>query len=320
MTPRIVFMGTPDFAATALDALIKADYSVVGVFTRADKPKGRGHVLTPPPVKVLAGQHGIPVYQPTTLKNGAYAEELKALAPDLIIVAAYGMLLPPEIIHLPLLGCINIHGSLLPRHRGAAPMQRAIMEGDKETGITIMRMDEGLDTGDMLLVRALPISDTDNFETVHDRMASLGASALLEALPGIIDGSIVARKQDDALATYARKIEKADCSLDLTKDAATLARTVRALSPIPLAYTEHKGTVIKIPAAVIGKAHGVFGTPGLVLSLEGGRIEVALGDGTLCITEVIPAGKGRMKASDYINGRRIAVGDILGGNHGAGND
>lgn len=314
MSHRTVFMGTPDFAAEALRALIADErLAIVGVLTQPDKPKGRGHTLTPPPVKQLALQAGIPVYQPLTLKNGAFDSVLAELDPELIIVAAYGKILPPSVIDYPRLGCINIHGSLLPRFRGAAPIQRAIMAGDKETGITIMRMDEGLDTGDMLLKRTTPITDEDDFESLHDRMAKLGAEAMLAALPSILDGTARPEKQDDALATYAAKIENPDCLLDFTRSAAELANTVRALCPIPLARTDKGGEGVKIPRASVGKPSGRHGVPGEVISLARGMVEVACGEGTLLVTEVLPLGKKRMKASDWINGRKVAVGDLFGG-------
>lgn len=273
-------------------------------------------MLSASPVKQLALAHDIPVFQPQTLKDGAFDEQLAALDPALIIVAAYGKILPPAIIHYPPLGCINVHGSLLPRWRGAAPIQRALMEGDTETGITIMRMDEGLDTGNMLLQVKTPITDHDNFETLHDRMAALGAQALLAALPGILSGTITEQVQDDTRANYARKIEKEDCLLDFSRSARQLFLQIRGLSPIPLAVTEINGGGIKIPSARIKEANGSFGQPGEVLSLAEGMIEVACGEGILQITEVLPVGKKRMKASDFINGRKVAVGDIFGGQNG----
>lgn len=314
--PKILFMGTPDFAAESLRALMETGANLVGVLTQPDKPKGRGHMLSASPVKQLALAHDIPVFQPQTLKDGAFDEQLAALDPALIIVAAYGKILPPAIIHYPPLGCINVHGSLLPRWRGAAPIQRALMEGDTETGITIMRMDEGLDTGNMLLQVKTPITDHDNFETLHDRMAALGAQALLAALPGILSGTITEQVQDDTRANYARKIEKEDCLLDFSRSARQLFLQIRGLSPIPLAVTEINGGGIKIPSARIKEANGSFGQPGEVLSLAEGMIEVACGEGILQITEVLPVGKKRMKASDFINGRKVAVGDIFGGQNG----
>ncbi len=308
---RIVFMGTPDFAEVALRALCEAGYSVVGVLTQPDKPKGRGHVMTPPPVKEYALSRNIPVYQPQTLKNGAFDGELSRLNPDLIVVAAYGKILPASVIGYPPFGCINIHGSLLPAYRGAAPIQRALMDGEAKTGVTIMRMDEGLDTGDMLSRVETEITDSDNFETLHDRMARIGAEALLAALPSIFDGTITAEKQDDALATYAKKIEKEDCYIDFSRPAREIFCRIRGLSPIPLAFAEKGGVGVKIPSAQVGKIDGKHGEPGEVLSLGGGVVTVACGEGTLLLTEVLPLGKKRMRAADWINGRGVAVGDIF---------
>lgn len=315
---RIVFMGTPDFALVSLRALVEsgdADTTVVGVVTQADKPKGRGYVLTPPPVKVYAAEKGIPVYQPATLKNGAFDDTLAALAPDLIVVVAYGKILPKSVLDAAPLGCINVHGSLLPALRGAAPMQRAIMEGHPVTGVTTMYMAEGLDTGDMLLTGEVAIGEDDNFETIHDRLAETGARVLLDTIAALKAGTLTPRKQDDSLATYAAKIDKADCLIDFTRDVTTIHNIIRGLSPMPLAFTHTPdGRLLKVPAARRGKLSGVCGEPGTVLSLStapDGGIEVACGEGTLIITRVVPEGKGQMSAADYIRGRKIALGDVL---------
>ena len=308
---RVLFMGTPDFALFTLRALVEAGEEIVGVVTQPDKPKGRGYELQPPPVKVFAMEHGIPVYQPTTLKNGAFDAELATLAPEVIVVVAYGKILPASVLNYPLYGCVNVHGSLLPQYRGAAPMQRAIMEGNAETGITTMLMNEGLDTGDMLLTARVPIAENDNFEDIHDKLGAAGASLLLETLAALREGTVTPVAQDHARATYAAKIEKADCLIDFTKPAHTVHDTVRALSPIPLAFTHTPdGKLLKVIEARIGKKEGVFGAPGTVLSLEG-AVEVACGTGSVFFTRVLPEGKGRMSAADYVRGRKIAVGDVL---------
>lgn len=306
---KILFCGTPEFAQAMLAALHENGYPVMAVLTQPDKPKGRGNKLTPSPVKVYAGEHGIPVYQPATLKNGAFDRLMAILDPDLVVVAAYGKILPASFLNYPRRGCVNVHGSLLPRYRGAAPIQRCLIDGETETGVTIMKMDEGLDTGDMLLKRATPITGEDDFGSLHDRMALLGAEALLEAMPGILDGTITAEKQDGSLSNYASKIEKEDTLLDFTVSAASLAHRIMGLSPAPLACCTHNGQPLKLARAKVGKAEGVHGTPGEVLSLKGGIIEVACGEGTLLVTELLPAGKKRMRAADYINGRKVAVGD-----------
>ncbi len=310
---RIVFMGTPDFALVSLCALVEAGEHVVGVVTQPDKPRGRGYVLTPPPVKVYAEERGIPVYQPATLKNGAFDETLAALNPDLIIVVAYGKLLPRSVLEYPRQGCINVHGSLLPAYRGAAPMQRAIMEGQAVTGITTMYMAEGLDTGDMLLCEEVAIQEDDNFESVHDKLAACGARVLLRTVDALRAGTLTAIPQDGARATYAAKIEKEDCLIDFTADARTVHNLIRGLSPIPLAFTHTPdGKLLKVPAAAVARPPeaGALASPGTVLSLAGG-IEIACGRGSVRLLTVTPEGKKSMPAKDFINGRKIAVGDVL---------
>ncbi len=308
---KILFMGTPDFALPTLQALYTSGEELVGVVTQPDKPKGRGHILTPPPIKVYADEVGIPVFQPTTLKNGAFDEELKALDPDLIVVVAYGKILPASVLNYPKYGCINVHGSLLPLLRGAAPMQRAIMDGHKITGITTMYMAEGLDTGDMLLKRELVIEQDDNFESIHDKLAALGASTMMETLAQLKSGTLVRVKQDDALATYAAKIEKSDCLLDFACSAQVLHDRIRGLSPMPLSFTHTPdGKMLKIVMAKVCKSAGVHGTPGQVLSVSDG-IEVACGEGSLLLLRVTPEGKGQMSAADFVRGRKVSVGDVL---------
>ena len=313
ITMRIVFMGTPDFALFSLKALVEAGEEVVGVVTQPDKPRGRGYVLTPPPVKVYAMEQNIPVYQPQTMKNGAFDETLRELAPDLIVVVAYGKILPKSVLELPRYGCINVHGSLLPALRGAAPMQRAIMDGHPVTGVTTMYMAEGLDTGDMLLKAEVVIEEDDNFESIHDKLGATGAATLIDTVNALKAGTLVATPQDDSLSTYAAKIEKADCLIDFTADAHTVHNRIRGLSPMPLAFTHTPdGKLLKVPTAKRGQAPdaGAIAAPGTVLSLDGG-IEVACGAGSVIFTVVTPEGKSRMNAADYIRGRKIAVGDVL---------
>ncbi len=308
---KILFMGTPDFALPTLKALHTSGEEIVGVVTQPDKPRGRGHVLTPPPVKAYALEAGIPVYQPFTLKNGAFDDTLKALDPDLIVVVAYGKILPLSVLEYPQHGCINVHGSLLPLLRGAAPMQRAIMDGHKVTGITTMYMAEGLDTGDMLLKRELPIEDDDNFENIHDKLADLGASVMLDTLAAVKNGTLTRERQDDSLATYAAKIEKADCLLDFSRPARELHNRIRGLSPIPLSFTHTPdGKMLKVVAAKVCKTEGQPAPCGTVLSVDDG-IEVACGEGSLLLLRVTPEGKGQMSAADFVRGRKVSVGDIL---------
>ena len=306
---RILFMGTPDFALFSLRALVEAGEDVVGVVTQPDKPKGRGYTLTPPPVKVYAEEKGLPVYQPKTLRDEAFAELLRQIDPEVIVVVAFGKILPANVLDYPKYGCVNVHGSLLPAYRGAAPMQRAIIDGCAETGITTMFMDVGLDTGDMLLKKSVAIDLHDTFETVHDKLGECGAELLLRTLALLEKGEITPEKQDDALATYAQKIEKEDCLLDFSRTAKEVHDRIRGLSPIPLSFTHTSdGRLLKILSSepVEGK-----GRPGEVISLSGGRITVACGEGAVALLSVLPEGKKRMSAADFINGRRISVGDIL---------
>lgn len=310
---RIIFMGTPDFAVPSLRALCETGEDVVAVITQPDKPRGRGYVLTPTPVKAYALERGIPVYQPETLRGGAFDDTLRTLAPDLIIVVAYGKILPLSVLSCPPLGCINVHGSLLPALRGAAPMQRAIMDGHPVTGVTTMYMAEGLDTGDMLLREEIEILTDDNFETIHDKLAEVGARTLLATLAALRDGTLVAIPQDNGAATYAAKIEKEDRLLDFSRDAEAVHNLIRGLSPIPLAFTHTPdGKLLKVPAARVARpaADGSLAAPGTVLSLEGG-IEVACGRGSVLLTTVTPEGKSRMSAADYVRGRKLSLGDIL---------
>ena len=312
MSMKILFMGTPDFALFSLRALVEAGENVIGVVTQPDKPKGRGYTLTPPPVKVYATEQGIPVYQPNTLRGEEFANLLSELSPDLIIVVAYGKILPANVLEFPKYGCINVHGSLLPAYRGAAPMQRAIMEGQTETGITTQMMADGIDTGDMLLISKVAIQENDNFETIHDKLGECGAETLLATIKELLAGTLTRIKQDDSLATYAAKIEKADCIIDFTKSANEVHNQIRGLSPIPLSFTyTPDGKMLKVCATEVAKREGTLAPAGTVLSLNGGKIEVACGVGSIAVLSVLPEGKKRMAAADFINGRKIAVGDVL---------
>lgn len=309
---KILFMGTPDFAVFTLKALVERGENVIGVVTQTDKPRGRGHEMMPTPVKVYAEEHNIPVYQPKTLRDEAFASLLAKIDPELIVVVAFGKILPVNVLEYPKYGCINVHGSLLPAYRGAAPMQRAIMDGCAETGITTMYMAEGLDTGDMLLKASLPIDESDNFETVHDKLGALGAQTMLDTLDALRQGTLVPEVQDDSLASYAKKIEKSDLSLDFSLDARTLHNYIRGTSPIPLSFTHlPNGSLLKVYAARVydeDKVHDV--APGTVVGLDG-EILVACGKGTLALCQVIPEGKKRMGAADYIRGRKLNLGDLL---------
>lgn len=312
---KILFMGTPDFALFSLKSLVEysknSDVEICGVITQPDKPKGRGYAMMPPPVKSYALEAGLDVYQPDTLKDEAFFELLTKLAPDLIAVVAYGKILPKSVIDFPKYGCINVHGSLLPEYRGAAPMQRAIIDGKEKTGITIMYMAEGLDTGDMLLKRELPIKDTDNFENIHDGLGILGAEMLVEIIPMLQQGTAVRTPQDDSLSSYAKKITKEDCLVDFSKDAKTVHDQIRGLSPIPLSFTHTpNGKLLKLIGSRIADLDTSHECIGKVLSLDG-TIEIACSKGSIYIDRVLPEGKARMSAADFIRGRNISVGDIL---------
>ena len=322
---RILFMGTPEIAARCLSALCDSHHEVVAVVSQPDRPTGRHYTLTPPPVKVLAEERGIPVYQPETLKDGALLPLLDESRPDAIVVVAYGRILPRYVLEHPRYGCLNLHVSLLPKYRGAAPMQRAVMAGERETGVTVMYMAEGLDTGDILSVHPFPIGPEDDFGTVHDRSAEIGGPALVAALDALAAGTAPRIPQDEEGASYAAKIEKADQYLDLSGTTESILAKIRGLSPIPLsALRREGGKTIKIVAAAPGEGadpYGVYPTPrptgarpGTVLALSDrkeGCITVATGDGTLKILRVKPEGKGVMSAADLIRGRGIREGEIL---------
>ena len=311
---RILFMGTPDFALFSLKALVESGEDVIGVVTQPDKPRGRGYALMPPPVKVYALEQNLPVYQPATLRDEAFAGLLSELNPELIVVVAFGKILPKNVLDYPKYGCINVHGSLLPAYRGAAPMQRAIIDGCATTGITTMYMDVGLDTGDMLLRDEVEIGENDNFEDMHDRLGAVGAGTLLRTIEALKAGTLVAQKQDASLATYAAKIEKEDCVLDFARPAKELHNQIRGLSPIPLSFTHTPdGKLLKVLTSRVSSiacpANAIVGT---VVSLDNGAITVACGNGTaLDLLRVLPEGKGRMDAGDFIRGRKIQVGDLL---------
>ena len=305
-------MGTPDFALPTLRELCLAGHDIVGVVTQPDKPKGRGHHLTPPPIKVFAIEKSVPVYQPLTLRGEEFEQTLKSLDPEMIVVVAYGKILPQNVLDYPKYGCVNVHGSLLPEYRGAAPMQRAIIDGKTVTGITTMLMAAGLDTGDMLLKCEVEIGENDNFEDIHDRLSEAGAKLLVETVEKLEKGEITPEKQDDSKATYAAKIEKSDCLLDFSLDAKTLHDLIRGLSPIPLSFTHTPdGKLLKVVESRIFDAERtVKALPGTVLSV-GEDIKVVCGKGILSLLTVVPEGKGRMSAADFVRGRKIAEGDLL---------
>jgi len=305
---RLLFAGTPDFAVPCLAALLDAGHEVIGVYTQPDRPAGRGRKLQMSPVKALALDRGIPVYQPESLKRDPEAvEQLRALGADLMVVVAYGLLLPTSVLEAPRLGCVNVHASLLPRWRGAAPIQRAILAGDAETGVCIMRMEAGLDTGPVYHRVATPIDPRETGGTLHDRLAELGARALVEALPGIAEGSRAPDAQDDALATYAHKLSKDEATIDWSAPADAIERQVRAFDPWPVAQTTLEGATLRIWSAEAESEDmaGDSAAPGTVVGADRTGIRVATGAGRLCVTRLQPAGKKPMSAADYLNARHL---------------
>ncbi len=300
---RIVFAGTPDFAAASLQALFETDHDVIAVYTQPDRPAGRGRKLTPSPVKKLALEQGVEVFQPLSLKDAEAQQELADLRPDLMIVAAYGLLLPKAVLDTPRLGCINVHASLLPRWRGAAPIHRALLAGDSETGITIMQMDVGLDTGDMLLKTTCSILPEDNSGTLHDRLAALGASTLLQSLSAIQDGSIDREVQNSDLACYAHKLEKQEGNIDWQRSADYLARQVRGLAPWPVAFTQLEGTTVRIwDASALDTTSDA--APGTLIAADKTGLSIACGQGVLRITRLQLPGKTPLNSADIMNSRR----------------
>ena len=299
---NIIFAGTPDFAARHLQALINSHHNVIAVYTQPDRPAGRGKKLTASPVKELAVSHDIPVYQPGSLRKEPAQQELAALNADIMVVVAYGLILPKVVLDTPRLGCINVHGSILPRWRGAAPIQRALWAGDKETGVTIMQMDVGLDTGDMLLKTYLPIEDEDTSATLYEKLAQQGPDALLKALEGLANGTLAAEKQDEALANYAEKLSKEEARLDWSKSATQLWQEVRAFNPWPVSYFEHQDNTIKVWQTQVSTTSS-NAAPGTIISASKKGIEVATGDGVLTLLSMQLPGKKPLSVADILNAR-----------------
>lgn len=307
---RIAFAGTPDFAVPALQALVRSRHAVVGVLTQPDRPKGRGQQLAASPVKTAALAANIPVAQPETLKTEVGRQVLLDWHPDVLVVVAYGLILPAAALAIPRLGCVNIHASLLPRWRGAAPIQRAIQAGDKESGVTIMQMDVGLDTGPMLLERVTPIDARETGESLHDRLSKLGAEAVLEAIDAIAAGTAKPVDQPKDGATYAAKIKKEEASIDWSKSAVDIDRQVRAFNPWPIAETRWNGQQLRVwEATPLDKKTSA--APGTVVATSSDGIEVATGEGTLQLTRVQAAGRKAMPAADFLRAHR-PEGAVLG--------
>jgi methionyl-tRNA formyltransferase len=299
---KIIFAGTPDFAARHLQALIDSEHDVIATYTQPDRPAGRGKKLTASPVKALALEHAIPVFQPASLRNEEAQAELAALNADIMIVVAYGLILPKVVLDTPRLGCINVHGSILPRWRGAAPIQRALWAGDTETGVTIMQMDIGLDTGDMLLKTHLPIEATDTSASLYEKLAEQGPKALVQALIGLSDGSLKAQKQDETLANYAEKLSKEEARLDWNKSAKQLWQDIRAFNPWPVSYFEHQQSVIKVWQADYS-AELCSQAPGTIIAATKQGIEIATADGKLMIKTMQLPNKKPLDVADILNAR-----------------
>ncbi len=308
-------MGTPDFAVPTLRILIEHNYAIQAVVTQPDRPKGRGNTVVPPPVKVLARQHEIPVLQPVKIRKKETLQQIRNLAPDVIVVIAYGQLLPNTLLEIPPLGCINVHGSLLPKYRGAAPLNWSIIRGEEETGITTMFMDEGMDTGDMLLKRTIPIGKDDTAGTLHDTLCVIGAELLLETLQELEKGSLKRIPQDHDASTYAPMLKKEDGQINWQDAAITIDRKVRGLFPWPGAYTSFQGKMVKLLKVAVedSPADTCDTLPGIVVALDKniGPL-IATGAGCLRILQIQPQNKKPMNCSDFCRGYRLAVGDRLG--------
>ena len=308
---KILFMGTPDFAVPCLDILIKSEYEVCGVVTQPDKPQGRGHKLTPPPVKRLAMENGIEVFQPETLKDFAFKAELERLNPDMIIVVAYGKILPEYILNFPKFGCINMHASLLPKYRGAGPIQWSVINGEEKTGITSMLMEKGLDTGDMLLKVETEIGEYETASELHDRLMVMGAELLIKTIEGVKMGKITPEKQNDEDSCYAPMISKETAKIDWSRSARVVSKLIAGMNSWPVAHTLYKGEVLKIYRATVKGA--AKGKTGQILAANENGIEILCGDGvSILATEVQFAGSKAMQVRDYLNGHSIEEGEVLG--------
>lgn len=308
---NIIFMGTPDFAVPALKKLYQK-HKISAVFTQPDKPKGRGYKLTPPPVKVVAQEHGTEIYQPQSLKNNGeeYIDIIKNIDPDCIVVAAYGKILPKEVLDIPKYGCVNIHGSLLPKYRGAGPIQWAVLNDEKETGITTMLMGEGLDTGDMLLKKSVKIGENETAAELFDRLADLGAGLILETLDDLEKGNIIPEKQDESLSSYAPMLSKEMCRLDFSQPVRKVHKKICGLSDWPCAVTMLDGKRLKVYKSEIVSNVSPESTPGEIVNEK--DFSVACSDGIVRFTEIQAEGSKRMKTSDYLRGKPVYKGTVLG--------
>ena len=309
---KIVYMGTPDFAVPPLAALVEAGYEVTAVITQPDKPKGRGKTLLPTPVKEEAMKHEITVYQPQKVRDPEFVEVLKNLAPDMIVVAAFGQIIPKEILDMPKYGCINIHASLLPKYRGAAPIQQAVIDGEKESGVTIMKMGMGLDTGDMISQAVVTLSEDETGGSLFDRLAETGASLLIQTIPSIENGTATYTKQPEESPTpYAAMITKKMGLLDFSRNAEVLERLVRGMNPWPSAYTYLNNKTLKVWKAVVEDAESGKAAPGTIVDVDKKGIHVACGEKILVLQEVQLEGKKRMETDAFLRGYQVTEGTIL---------
>jgi len=309
-TPKIVFMGTPEFAVPSLEILIMHNYQIAGVVTQPDRPRGRGRIPALTPIKALAEKYNLPVNQPERMRDREVTDYFRDLAPDLVVVVAFGQILPREILEIPKMGCINVHPSLLPKYRGAAPMNWTIIRGEVKTGVTIMLMDEGLDTGDILSREETVIDPEETFGKLHDRLANMGAVLLLKTVEMIVNGVVTRTSQDDFLATYAPRLKKEDGLINWNKDVSQVVNLIRGLSPVPCAYTFYKGKMLKIFSAK-GKTSYNVGTPGGIGSETDLGLPVAAKNGYVYLREIQMENKKRMSVHDFLRGFRMTPGDIL---------
>ena len=306
---RLIFMGTPEFSAPAIDALLEAGHEIAAVFSQPDKPKGRGYNLTPPPVKVKALEHGIPVYQPTTMKDGEALQIFRDIQPDVAVVIAYGKILPKEILDAPKYGCINVHASLLPKYRGAALIQWSVIDGESKTGVTTMQMDVGLDTGDMLMKCETAIDPDETAGELHDRLSLMGAKLIVDTLAALEQGALTPQKQDDSESCYAKMLTKELCAVDWHKSAKEIHDQIRGLSPWPVATAVLEGKKLKLHRSAIAAQGSETAACGEITSLD--PLTVQCGEGAVALLEIQAEGKKRMNAQDYLRGHPIETGTIL---------
>lgn len=315
---NVIFMGTSNFAVSTLEGLIKSNHKIIAVVTRPDKPKGRGREILPSPVKVVAEDNKIEVLQPEKVREPDFVKKLREYRPDCIVVVAFGQILPKDILSLPRYGCINLHASILPKYRGAAPINWALINGETKTGVTSMLMNEGMDTGDILIQREVEITEGDSAGTLHDRLSEMGSEVILETLDGLEKGSVKRVKQNESSATYAQKIKKEDCLINWDEDAKKIVNKIRGLTPAPGAYTSYNGKRLKIAEAVIPPRppleKGGWGDlkKGEVFEVNRNGIKVICGNGLVIIKNLQPEGKRVMGVGEFISGHNIKAGEILG--------